>query len=100
MKIINSKEEKKKMSSECPNCGYKMSNKDKTCKYCGTKNENYSGTASFMTSLMDTQNKQEGAPQQMNSRSGYIAIGILFLFIFWPMSIFFFVMASKMNKDS
>ena len=98
MKTTNSKEEKKKMNNECPNCGYKMSMRDKTCKYCGTKNENYSSAVSFMTGLIDEQKKQDEVPKQLNNKTGFIVAGIVFLFIFWPISIFFFIMASKSNN--
>lgn len=99
-KIINSKEEKKKMNNECPNCGYKMSSKDKICKYCGTKNENYSGSVSFMSDLIDAQNKQAGEPKQLNNKTGFVVAGIVFLFIFWPVSILFFMLASRVDKNN
>lgn len=100
MKIINSKEEKKKMNNECPNCGYKMSAKDKACKYCGTKNENYSKLIGFVEGV-DKISEDDGAPVSPQTiKAVYVFFGILCLFGLWPLSILFFILASRTGKDN
>ena len=101
MKTTNSKEEKKKMSNECPNCGYKMSMKDKTCKYCGSKNENYSKLIGFVEGL-DESTKSNNVPQTSPQaiKVVYVFFGILCLFGLWPLSILFFILASREGKDN
>lgn len=89
------------MNNECPNCGYKMSAKDKTCKYCGTKNENHSQLLDFAEKLggdSDSNDVEQASPK--TRKTICILFGIFCLFGLWPLSILFFVLASKAEKDN
>ena len=100
MKIINSKEEKKKMNNECPNCGYKMSAKDKACKYCGTKNENYSKLIDFVEGV-DKISEDDGAPvSPQTTKSLFLIFGIVCLFVCLPLGIILLLLSSRIDKDN
>ena len=101
MKTTNSKEEKIKMSKECPNCGYKMSMKDKTCKYCGSKNENYSRLMEFVEEVDEKHDTEVENPASLQiTKSSLAILGVVFLFVFFPVGIILLLLAARVDKNN
>ena len=80
-------------TSECVNCGATLSTSDKECKYCGSKNPDYSRTEGFISSFgngnFNEQNKQTPAVR-FN-----VGIFVLLFIIFWPAAIIYLIVSIR-----
>ncbi|MFA6800530.1 MAG: hypothetical protein WCR19_00320 [Acholeplasmataceae bacterium] len=85
------------MALQCKSCGYSLSDKQKECPYCGTKNDSYKEPEEKKYQYQNNQYQNTTTSTSSDKKDDGVDVCVLIVLIivFWPAAIIYAIVKSK-----